>query len=149
MNWFTKKDNSWKGRIIWFSGSGRANQFTFNRTKIRTMNKTLSFDQFTLQIKIKWSNAPICTSILTNFARCVWSTISNSGKAEHNLSMVVVSLKPTLENQIENELLDVVFVYLRAISSTGPWPQINTCLEWNSVKQRMGVWAKTTCSGRT
>ena len=40
-----------------------------------------------------------------------------------------------------------LYTYMRAISSVAPWPEIRTCLLWYSVNVRIGVCARTTCSG--
>lgn len=70
----------------------------------------------------------------TNLTRWLWLTISNSGKVWHIFSIVVVLLKPTLyKNSILQEMniyIYIFMIYIRAISSIGPWPQTNTCLSW-------------------
>ena len=62
--------------------------------------------------------------------RRLWSIMSRSGKHCRSLSIVVRFVNPSP----------------RAISSIGPWPETSTCLLWNWVNIRNGLWDITTWS---
>ena len=83
----------------------------------------------------------------TSFTRFTWLTMSSSGNAAQTFSIVVTLLKPILWEKICMENIPSQYTYMRAISSVAPWPEIRTCLLWYSVSVRIGVCARTTCSG--